>query len=287
VDDTNLEHWEHLAAFHGTGDDRLYDLDALISGATLMSAQERTALERATNGRGVAGLDVMHLQCHIGCDSITLARDGARVTSVDFSPTALARLADLAQRCDVRLRTVLADSRQLPDDLDGSFDLVYATIGVLCWIDDLAAWMEGVARVLRPGGRLVLVELHPLLTMVDSAEPLVVDFPYCFDGGHVYAGTGSYANRDADIAWTTTVYAHSVSEVVMAALGSGLALDYLEEHTAMDFDPRGVEDNPLDEDGQYRFRLGQGALISASKGPSRDPAFPMPVLFTLLATRSP
>jgi SAM-dependent methyltransferase len=124
---------------------------------------------------------------------------GANVTGVDYSPTALSRLADLAQRCDLSIKTVEADSRDLPHDLDGSFDLVYATVGVLCWIDDLDAWMHGVARVLRPGGTLVLVEMHPLLTMIDSLDPLILDFPYAFDGGHVYSGTGSYANRDADV----------------------------------------------------------------------------------------
>jgi hypothetical protein len=136
--------------------------------------------------------------------------------------------------------------------------------------------MSSVARVLRPGASLVLVELHPLLTMLDTVDPLIVDFPYAFDGGHVYRGTGSYANRDADITWTTTQYAHSVGEVVMAASTAGLTMTYLEEHTAMSFDPRGMDDAPLEADGQYRLRIGHGA----KKGDDRELAFPLPVLFT-------
>jgi hypothetical protein len=116
--------------------------------------------------------------------------------------------------------------------------------------------------------------------MVDSIEPPVVDFPYAFDGGHVYSGTGSYANRDADVACTTTQYAHSLSEVVMAAAGAGLTMTYLEEHLAMSFDPRGMEDAPLDADGQYRLRIGVGAQT----GGGREPAYPLPILFTFLAT---
>ncbi len=282
MSELNHAHWEDLAAVHGIGPDRYYDLDALVAGGTLMGTEEVAALDRATDGQGVGGLDVMHLQCHIGCDAITMARAGAEVTGVDFSATALGRLRDLADRCGVEIATVEADSRALPRDLDGRFDLVYATIGVLCWIDDLDAWMSGVARVLRPGGRLVLVELHPLATMIDSKDPLVVDFPYTFDGGHVFSGTGSYANRDADVAWTTTQFGHGLAEVVMAALGAGLSLDYLEEHLSMSFDPFGSEEiGAVGTDGLYRILIGAGTEEDGVRG---EPC-PMPVLFTLLATR--
>jgi SAM-dependent methyltransferase len=281
MQDNNYTHWESLAAFHGTGNDRFYDLETLIGGGSLMGTDEMAALDRATKGAGVAGLDVMHLQCHIGCDSITMARQGARVTSVDFSPTALARLRALAEQCGVDVTTVQSDSRDLPHELDESFDLVYATIGVLCWIDDLDAWMGGVKRVLRPGGTLVLVELHPLLTMFDSVDPLVLDFPYNFDGGHVYSGTGSYANRDADLTWTIDQYAHGVAEVVMSATSAGLQLTYLEEHTERGIDPRGMKESSDEPDGQYRVRIGVGA----QDGDEREPAYPLPVLFTFLATR--
>jgi len=278
VDCPNLDHWEKLASLHGTGQDRYYDLDALVAGASLMGDEERRAIHRATNGTGVAGRDVLHLQCHLGCDAITLARAGARVTAVDFSPTALARVDDLARRCDVPVRTIESDSRELPHHLDGSFDLVYATIGVLCWIDRLDLWMQGATRVLRPGGRLILVELHPLLTMVDTVDPLVVDFPYNFDGPRVYSGTGSYAQPDADVAWTTTQFGHGLAEVVTAALDAGLRLAYLEEHLSMSFDPRGMDPVVDEPDGRFRLRLGAGA-------DGRGAGEALPVLYTLIATR--
>ncbi len=283
MDRSNLSHWEQLATLHGTGADRYYDLDRLIAGGSLMGAEGEEALLRATGGRGVAGLDVLHLQCHLGCDAITLARSGAQVTGVDFSPTALARLRDLAERCGVEVTAIEADARALPTELDGAFDLVYATIGVLCWIDDLDAWMRGVARVLRPGGGLVLVELHPLHTMIDRVDPLVVDFPYGFDGPHVFSGTGSYANRDADVSWTTTQFAHSLGEVVTAAHDAGLWTTSLVEHTAMSFDPRGLDEPAIEDDGRFRLRLGSGPATPEG----RAPAYPMPVLYSLIATSRP
>ena len=75
---------------HGTGNDRYYDIDKLIAGSTIMGSDEARALALATNGVGVKGLDVLHLQCHIGCDTISMTRDEARVTGADFSKTALA-----------------------------------------------------------------------------------------------------------------------------------------------------------------------------------------------------
>ena len=275
--DANLTHWEALARFHGTGDDGYYDLDLLRSGGTLMGDEERAAIDVATGGRGLAGMTVLHVQCHIGCDSVAMAREGAAVTAVDFSRTALDRLEVLAEECGVIVATLEADATRLPDSLAGQFDLVYASIGVLCWIDDLDAWMRGVARSLRSGGALVLVELHPLVTMVESLDPLVVDFPYAFDGPHVYSGTGTYANRDADIEWTTVQYAHSLGEVVTAAARAGLRCEQLVEHTSGSFNT-GQFDGPED-DGRYRLRLGTGAV--GERG--TEPAYPMPVLYTLIA----
>jgi SAM-dependent methyltransferase len=273
--DANHEHWEALARFHGTGDDSYYDLDLLRAGGTLMGDEELAAIDTATGGRGLAGTSVLHLQCHIGCDSIAMARMGASVTSVDFSRTALDRLDVLAQECGVTVATLEADAARLPASLANQFDYVYASIGVLCWIGDLDAWMTGIARSLRSGGALVLVELHPLVTMVESLDPLVVDFPYAFDGPHVYSGTGTYANRDADIAWTTVQYAHSIGEVVTAAAGQGLHCELLIEHTSGSFNTGQFEEP--EDDGRYRLRLGVGSEDGAT------PACAMPVLYTLIA----
>jgi SAM-dependent methyltransferase len=226
----------------------------------------------------VSGLDVLHLQCHIGCDAITIARQGARVTGVDFSPTALRRFHALAEQCGVEVASVESDAQDLPRDLDRSFDLVYASIGALCWIQSIDAWMAGVARVLRPGGNLALVELHPMLTMVSSVDPPELDFPYEFDGPHVFEGSGSYANPESDVSWTIVQFAHSLGEVVTAAVDAGLAITHLVEHTSASLNPRSPGTG-MDVDGRYRYHIGEGAAVGSG-------SYPLPVLFTLLATAS-
>jgi SAM-dependent methyltransferase len=263
----NRAHWDALAGAHGHGDP-IYDVEALIGGRDSLREAEAAGVREAVGA--VAGLDVMHLQCHIGFDAISLARRGARVTGVDFSPAALEKARTLARRCEVNVDFVEADATKLPVDLHNRFDLVYATIGVLVWIDDLRAWMRSVAAALRGGGKLLLVDIHPVSQMIGSLDPLELDFPYGFDGPRTFDEPGSYAGADLPVAATATVeYGHSLAEVVMAALGAGLRLQHLEEHMEADFDPRGNLLDP-EEDGRYRLRV-DGELL--------------PILFTLVAAK--
>ena len=260
----NRAHWDALAAAHGQ--DAYYDTEALVAGADTLREAEQAGVREAVGA--VAGLDVLHLQCHIGFDSISLARRGARVVGADFSPASLDKARALARRCEVSVEFVEADATKLPVELHNRFDLVYATIGVICWIDDLTAWMRSAAAALRGGGKLLLVDIHPLYLMMGSADPLRLDFPYANDGPRAYDEPGSYAGADLPVAATETVeHGHSLAEVVNAALAAGLKIQRLDEHLDSDFDPRGTLLAPGD-DGRYRLRIG-GELL--------------PVLFTLVA----
>jgi SAM-dependent methyltransferase len=262
----NRAYWDSLAEVHGS--DRYYDDEALVAGADTLSALESAGVREAVGA--VAGLDVLHVQCHIGHDTISLSRRGARVTGVDFSPASLTRARELARRAGVRAEFVEADSTALPPTLHNRFDLAYATIGVMCWIGDAEAWMRSVASVLRPSGRLLLVDLHPLFQMIETVNPLTMDFPYTNDGGRRFDVDGSYADRSARLAATESVqYAHSLGELVTAAVQAGLRVERLDEHTEIDFDPRG-DVLEAGEDGRYRLRVGAEAL---------------PVAFTLIARR--
>jgi SAM-dependent methyltransferase len=192
------------------------------------------------------------------------------VTGVDFSPASLAKARDLARRSGVGIDFVEADSTALPVELHNRFDLAYATMGVICWIGDIEAWMQSVAATLRPSGRLLLVDLHPLYQMLESVDPLTVDFPYGNDGGRAFDEDGSYADPAARLASTSSVqYAHSLGEVVTAAVQAGLRVDGLEEHVDLAADPRGNV-LPREDDGRYRLRLD---------------GEPLPVAFTLIVRR--
>ncbi|MEU3563370.1 methyltransferase [Kitasatospora sp. NPDC006786] len=258
--------WDARAVAHGTTpDDAFYDVDAFLAGR-----QTLHGIERELAGE-VAGRDVLHLQCHFGMDTLSWARLGARVTGVDFSPAAIARARELAGRAALVADFIEADTQNLPSRLADGFDLVIATYGVLCWIGDLDAWMRGAAMALRPGGRLVLVDLHPAFQTLASYEPFVADWPYGGGEPRCEAVTGTYADPDLPMAAQEVVqYPHSVGEIVTAAAGAGLIVDRLAEHTEAAFDARRIL--PQGPDGIYRFPFGDSYL---------------PVLYSLRAVSPP
>ena len=266
----NRAYWDSLAEVHGNGDDAYYDVPALLAGRSTLTEVEDRAVRDAIGD--VADRDVLHVQCHIGFDAITLARRGARVTGVDLSPASLAKAVTLAERCGVDVAFVPGDSTDLPAGLHGRFDLAYATIGVICWIDDMDAWMRSVARCLRPGGRLVLVDLHPMLVMFDTLDPPVIAWPYTDTRPFVEEEQGSYANGEARLSASVSVsYAHGIGDLAGAALRAGLTLTGLEEHTSLEFDPMpGRTFFTREDDGRYRARSG---------------GWPLPLMFTLLAAK--
>jgi SAM-dependent methyltransferase len=285
--DGNLDYWEKAAATHGTTEHDLhYKFDTVVEGGSLMTRMEEAAVAAATGAdpadplAGVRDLDVLYLQSHLGADGVVMARAGARVTCADFSATALRRVRELADRVGVQVDTVETDSRALPESLHGRFDLVYVTVGAICWIDDLDLWMRQVALALRPGGRLVMVEIHPAYQMIDSREPdLVVDFPYGGGTGVSFTGSGTYADPTLTMESTTTSYAHSIAEIVMGALRAELVTELLEEHTASEINPRGDDLLTRGEDGLYRLLIGRGTNAG-------DPPYPLPVYLTYIARKA-
>jgi SAM-dependent methyltransferase len=265
--DINRAHWDERAELHGQDD--YYDVAGFLGGASSLSERELAEVHAAVGE--VAELDVLHLQCHFGLDTLSFSRLGARATGLDFSPVAIERARGLAAQADLDATFIEADSQQLPSELEGRFDLVFASYGVLCWIADVDAWMRSAHTALRSGGRLVLIDLHPASLMVGEVDPLELDFPYLGAAPTRFEAAGSYAAPDADTSANTSVeYAHGLGEIVTAAIASGLRIEALTEWLDESFDPRGGILS-ADDDGLYRLRPGGG--------------FPLPLTFSLRATK--
>jgi SAM-dependent methyltransferase len=187
----------------------------------------------------IAGLHGVHLQCHIGTDTISLARLGARMTGLDFSPAALTEARRIAALAGAEVDFVQADVYDAVSVLGaGRFDLVFTGVGALCWLPDIRRWARTVADLLRPGGRLFVREGHPILWTLDDTRPdglLVAIDPY-FETPEPYVDEdeGTYVETDMTFSHTKThTWNHGLGETVGALLEVGMELTSLDEHRSV------------------------------------------------------
>ena len=187
------------------------------------------AIVRAGLG-DVAGVRVLHLQCHFGMDTLRIALAGGEVTGVDFSPKAIACARALAEELGIVAHFIESDIYAL--ELATEFDLVFSSWGVLSWLPDVRAWGQLVARCLRPGGRFFLAEAHPTAMLFEpDGQRLDLHYPYFATPEPIeITNTGNYADRTAQVTATEYAFAHSLEDIVMSLLDAGLRLDELREH---------------------------------------------------------
>ncbi|MDN3310688.1 class I SAM-dependent methyltransferase [Microbacterium oryzae] len=229
--DANLANWEDRVPLH----EEAYGLDAYDDPAHLSDVVRHDLAALEPFASSVAGLDVCHLQCHIGTDTVSLARAGARVTGVDFSPAALVAAARLARRAGVEATWVESDALEARAAVVGDFDLVYTSIGAICWLADLDRWASQVAALLRDGGLFYIRDGHPMLYALDEdASGLQLRYPYLSDGTAVSWDDASTYAGDGTVAHTRTYeWPHPLSEIVNALIGAGLRILRLDEGTLL------------------------------------------------------
>ena len=190
----------------------------------------------------VGGLRGVHLQCHIGTDTVSLARLGASMTGLDFSEPAVMAARSLAAATGADATFVQAELHDALQVLDvGGYDLVYTGIGALCWLPDIRRWAAIVGSLLRPGGRLFLREGHPMLWAIDDERDddlLVVKYPYFETAEPVlFTGGGTYVQTDATFEQNTTAtWNHGLGEIITALIDAGLAITGLVEHDSVPWD---------------------------------------------------
>jgi SAM-dependent methyltransferase len=182
----------------------------------------------------VAGKDLLHLQCHFGLDTLSWARRGARVTGADFSERAVEQARLLAAETGLGASFVCSDVVDLPANLEGDFDIVFTSFGVLNWLPDLSRWAEVVAHFVRPGGFFYIAEAHPFAWVFDddnAATELHLRYHYWPSPEPlVFPDTGSYADPDAPVeAPFEYAWQHSMGEIVSSLAAAGLRIEYLHE----------------------------------------------------------
>jgi len=237
VDDyaaVNRANWDERVPAHAASPD--YSVDQFIADPEFLSEVVRFDLPLLGDISGQRGV---HLQCHIGTDTISLARLGASMTGVDFSEPAVRQARALAEQTGADATFVQSDVYDAAEVAGRSaFDFVFTGIGALCWLPSVSRWARVVASLLRPGGRLFIREGHPMLWALEDGRKdglLVVDYPYFErDEPTIFDVDGTYVTTEAVFEHNVThEWNHGIGEIVTALLDAGMRITGLTEHDSV------------------------------------------------------
>lgn len=219
--DLNKSAWNNKVAAHLQSE--FYDLEGFKAGANSLNA-----IELGLFG-DVKGKKILHLQCHFGQDSLSLARMGAEVTAMDLSDEAIAEAQKLAKTLHLDATFICCDLYDLPKHLDDRFDIVFTSYGTIGWLPDLTKWAKIISHFLKPDGILVFVEFHPFIWMYDN-DFKEITYSYFKSEAIIETEKGTYADMDADIEQTMITWNHSLSEVMGSLIGENLVISHFEEY---------------------------------------------------------
>lgn len=220
----NRAFWDELAGRHVDSD--FYATARFRKGENVLDSLVRQRMG------DIAGKRLLHLQCHFGLDTLSLAHMGAEVTGLDFSPVAIEAARTLSRECGVPGTFIESDVLNVPVTLTG-FDIVFASWGAIPWIGDMERWMQGASHALRTGGRLLLAEGHPMMSSLDefveADGPFRIRYDYNsrvpleLENQQDYAGPGELKSH------RNVQFVHGIANILGAAMDAGLSIASFEE----------------------------------------------------------
>lgn len=213
--DKNRASWNARTPVHVASE--FYDMKSFMAGQCSLKDIEVDLLGDIT------GKSLLHLQCHFGQDSLSLARRGAHVTGVDLADQAIAQATELNAQLGTDATFICCNVYDLPSHLDEQFDIVFTSYGTIGWLPDLDRWAAVVARYLKPGGRFIMAEFHPVMWMLDE-EFSAITYSYFNAGAIEEVVQGTYADTSAPIQTETVSWIHPLGDVLGSLLRSGLQL---------------------------------------------------------------
>lgn len=247
--DINRTLWNERVLHHIGS--KMYDMEGFMAGRNSLGKWELALLG------DVKGKALLHLQCHFGQDTLALTRMGAEATGLDLSDVAIAEARKLAGAMGLKADFIHANVLDFQPQLEGKFDIVFTSYGVLGWLPELGGWARNIARYLKPGGKLVLVEFHPAVWMFDN-DFTHVAYSYFNRQLIEEVEQGTYADTAAAINLRSHTWNHGIGETLTALLQAGLVIQHVEE---LDASPHNCFPNTQESaDGQFHIIGMQGKL---------------------------
>lgn len=213
-----------------------YNLDAFLNGKDSLIGPEVKYLS------DISGQRILHLQCHFGQDTLSLARKGAVVTGLDLSDTSIEKAKALNKELDLDAQFVCADVYSTRDVIQEKFDMVYTSYGTIGWLPDVDRWAKIISESLHPGGKLVFAEFHPVVWMFDSNFK-EIEYSYFNAKAIIESASGTYADRDAEIDAHEVSWNHPLSDVFTALINNNMQIHSFEE---FDYSPYNCFNNMIE-----------------------------------------
>lgn len=198
----------------------------------------------------INGKSVLHLQCHFGQDSISMARMGAKVTGIDLSDKAIEEAQKINAALNLDAKFICCNVYDTLEYVKEQLDIVYTSYGVIGWLPDLDKWANVISKSLKPGGKLIFVEFHPVVWMFDDNFN-EIKYHYHNEKTITETYTGTYANKEAEIQTDYVGWNHSLSEVISNLLKHGLKIQHFKEY---DYSPYNCF-NQTEEFEKGKFRI--------------------------------
>jgi len=200
-----------------------YDVDSFKKGKSSLNFPEIETLG------DVKDKSILHLQCHFGLDTLSLARLGAKVRGIDFSDKAIEIARSLNNELGLNVEFICSNVYDLKDVLNKKYDIVFTSYGVIGWLPDLDKWAEIISHFLKEDGMFYMVEFHPVVSMFeDNFERL--KYSYFNRGAVIEEDKGTYTDRNADFTHESYQWGHSISEVISSLFKHNFKIVSFEEY---------------------------------------------------------
>lgn len=223
----NKTSWNNRTDVHLKSD--FYNLEGFLKGESSLNPIELSLLG------DIRGKSILHLQCHFGQDTISLSRLGAEVTGVDLSDRAIESAIKIAAETGANVTFICCDLYDLEKHLDQQFDIVFTSYGTITWLPDLSKWGKLISKFLKPKGKFIFVEFHPVVWMFDDNFQKVA-YHYFNAAPIVETENGTYADRNANLSQSFITWNHSLSDVMTNLLQNDLKLQDFQEYDYSPYD---------------------------------------------------
>ncbi len=231
ITEANRIAWNKALPYHRKAMDDIWDKTLTDKNYVWQEEPELSRLQDI----GIKNKSIIQPCCNNGIELLSLKRLGAgRCVGVDISDEAIKDAQGRSHRFGVDCEFIRLNVYEIPVSFDNSFDMVYITVGALCWIPDLRLFFARIKRLLKPGGVLFIYEQHPLTLMLpwdiseDNEKP-VIENNYFYDKYMVYNDSLDYYGNIQYESPDTFEFMHTLSDIMNSITENGFCLTKFEE----------------------------------------------------------